>query len=527
MSQSNLDDHTIPMPGFYGKLPVLGDFVSRRLPHDFITQWDGWLQSSFAVSREMLAERWLHYYLNSPIWRFGLSSGLCGKDSWIGIIMPSVDRVGRYFPLTIARKTPANISVEQFFCSSSAWFESAEQIALMALENDLSVDVFDEMVRKVENSKTSSGVNFLPDLTQSFEELQFQTGVTIPVMDQNMLNGGIRGLSFWSTAGSEAIQSGSCFFRGLPPFNYFSGFLTGQFYLQGWDLTHNNLSLPDSQSPISVSQQNHQLHQSHQPPDSNMSGVKQNQNNAILSTPHQRASKLAWRSFSKTDRGHVRKINEDSILDRPDLGLWVIADGMGGHHAGDVASQKIIHSLNHHFQPNSLEGAITEFRQILNQVNFELRELSEKNEGNKIIGSTIVALLGGEQHFVCFWAGDSRLYRLRDNQLVQLTVDHCEYQNSDYEMIVGSKNSTLKVSNVITRAVGAFDELHMDSLFIEIQSGDIYLLSSDGLDKELEFNEIEKILQENIYSDSVELLLEGVLSRKGRDNVSVIVVEVM
>ena len=94
-------------------------------------------------------------------------------------------------------------------------------------------------------------------------------------------------------------------------------------------------------------------------------------------------------------------------------------------------------------------------------------------------------------------------------------------------MIVGSKNSTLKVSNVITRAVGAFDELHMDSLFIEIQSGDIYLLSSDGLDKELEFNEIEKILQENIYSDSVELLLENVLSRKGRDNVSVIIVEVM
>ncbi len=515
MSQSNLEGNTSNLPGFYGKLPVLGDFVSRRLPHDFIIQWDSWLQSSFAVSRERLAERWLPCYLSSPIWRFGLSSGLCGQDSWVGIIMPSVDRVGRYFPLTMARKTSRNMSLERFFCQSSLWFDKAEHIALTALENDLSVETFDEMVRQIAEYDLSALSDFLPDLTKSFEELQFQAGVTTPVMDQNMLNGGVKGLSFWSTAGSASIQPGSCIFKGMPSFSQFSGFLTGQFYQQGWDLTQDHLYAADSQSPISVVQS--------PPQQQDLNQRKAGQKNAILSTPHQRATNTAWRSFSKTDRGHVRKLNEDSILDRPDLGLWVVADGMGGHHAGDVASQKIIHSLNNYFKASSLESAIGQFRQILNTVNAQLRELAE----NQIIGSTIVALLGGEQHFVCFWAGDSRLYRLRDNQLVQLTVDHCEPQHQGYTMTTNDKNSSLKVSNVITRAVGAFDELQMDSLFIEIQPGDIYLLSSDGLDKELEFNEIEKILQENIYSDSVELLLENVLSRKGRDNVSVIIVEVM
>ena len=93
---------SITSVGFYGKLPMVGDFVSRRLPNDFISSWDSWLQSAIAASREELGDDWLKNYLTSPIWRFLLSPGLCGNQAVAGIMMPSVDRVGRYYPLTVA-----------------------------------------------------------------------------------------------------------------------------------------------------------------------------------------------------------------------------------------------------------------------------------------------------------------------------------------------------------------------------------------------------------------------------------------
>jgi len=91
-----------PTPGFYGKVPGLGDFVSRRLPQAFIDPWDVWLQAAIASSRQQLGEQWLDIYLTSPLWRYALSPGSCGARGWAGVLMPSVDRVGRYFPLTIA-----------------------------------------------------------------------------------------------------------------------------------------------------------------------------------------------------------------------------------------------------------------------------------------------------------------------------------------------------------------------------------------------------------------------------------------
>ena len=90
------------IPGFYGKLPELGDFVNRRLPQNFIDPWDSWLQQAIATSRDQLGGNWLNNYLTSPIWRFAVSSGVVGESPWCGLLMPSVDRVGRYFPLTLA-----------------------------------------------------------------------------------------------------------------------------------------------------------------------------------------------------------------------------------------------------------------------------------------------------------------------------------------------------------------------------------------------------------------------------------------
>src|SRR5512139_3843786 len=94
------------MPGWYGKIPNLGDFASRRLPSRFIVAWDDWLQRALASSRAQLGGQWLDLYLTSPVWRFLLMPGVCGSAAWAGVLMPSVDRVGRYFPLTIALELP-------------------------------------------------------------------------------------------------------------------------------------------------------------------------------------------------------------------------------------------------------------------------------------------------------------------------------------------------------------------------------------------------------------------------------------
>jgi type VI secretion system protein ImpM len=126
-----------PGPGWYGKIPNLGDFASRRLPSRFIVTWDDWLQRALACSRAQLGDQWLDMYLTSPVWRFLLMPGVCGNTAWAGVLMPSVDRVGRYFPLTIAIEL-ARITLRRDWLERlSAWLGRAEGTALSTL--DLSV----------------------------------------------------------------------------------------------------------------------------------------------------------------------------------------------------------------------------------------------------------------------------------------------------------------------------------------------------------------------------------------------------
>src|SRR5260370_19714540 len=94
-------EHADDGPGFFGKLPSHGDFVSRRLPPAIIAVWEAWLDAGLERSRELLGQGWLEGYLSIPIWRFAVSAGCCGDPSVAGVLMPSLDRVGRYYPLPI------------------------------------------------------------------------------------------------------------------------------------------------------------------------------------------------------------------------------------------------------------------------------------------------------------------------------------------------------------------------------------------------------------------------------------------
>ncbi len=223
-----------------------------------------------------------------------------------------------------------------------------------------------------------------------------------------------------------------------------------------------------------------------------------------------------WHSWAVTDIGKQRKRNEDAVLNKPEAGVWAVADGMGGHDAGDIASQLIVDSLESIFSATNLKISIEQVDNCLQSVNTHLRSLAEQSQKNAIIGSTVVVLIAQQQRCAVLWAGDSRLYRLRNHQLQQLTQDHCpNYGNIANEWAV-------KSSNEITRAVGADEELDLDCEITDVHEGDMFLLCSDGLDKEISPKEIEQVLLNQEPEKIVGTLLELALERGARDNVSIV-----
>lgn len=130
-------------PGFIGKIPSQGDFVHRRLPWEFIDAWDAWMQDSIGATRERLGENWLDYYLVAPVWRFLLTAGSCDNNAWLGLWFPSVDRVGRHFPMTIAVPLPAQRAHPALLLKLEDWLAGLEETALAALDPRMSLEQLD------------------------------------------------------------------------------------------------------------------------------------------------------------------------------------------------------------------------------------------------------------------------------------------------------------------------------------------------------------------------------------------------
>jgi type VI secretion system protein ImpM len=237
------------MVGFYGKLPCRGDFLHRRVPQEFVDVWDNWVRESLTASRRQLQERWLDAYLTSPVWRFVLTEGLCGRDSYAGVILPSVDKVGRYFPLTIVARWEVEVSALETACNQSRWFECAEALALHALDAPaLDFDVFDQGVADLAAQIDAVGepTNFLPDLAQCGERADRATHwylslspsrslrYVVEAMGQRELERRLHPLSLWWTEGSNDISPGMLWVSGLPQPSGFAAMLSGERAESGW-----------------------------------------------------------------------------------------------------------------------------------------------------------------------------------------------------------------------------------------------------------------------------------------------------
>lgn len=123
--------------GWYGKVASLGDFTLRGLPPEFVQPWDTWLQQGMRDSRTRLGEDWIGLYLHAPVWRFALASGLCGRAAVAGVVVPSVDRVGRHFPLTVGATLDDGTALHELVGAGAAWFDSLAGLGVEAMRGAL------------------------------------------------------------------------------------------------------------------------------------------------------------------------------------------------------------------------------------------------------------------------------------------------------------------------------------------------------------------------------------------------------
>ena len=236
---------------------------------------------------------------------------------------------------------------------------------------------------------------------------------------------------------------------------------------------------------------------------------------------------LSWHSYGITDVGRTRRHNEDSMLERSESGMWVVADGMGGHTAGDFASQLIVNSLKKVHEGLSLERYIDDIENTLISVNEKLIEKANKNAKPTIVGSTVVIMLAYDKYCIYLWAGDSRLYRLRDSQLQQMTIDHSQVEQYIEQGLISREEATVHPhGNMITRAVGATSSFFLDMGIQEMKKGDRYLLCSDGLNKHTEDVEFQEILGDGTVEEICKKMINTTLNRGAGDNTTAIVIDI-
>lgn len=236
-----------------------------------------------------------------------------------------------------------------------------------------------------------------------------------------------------------------------------------------------------------------------------------------------------YQSAAGTHVGAVRSHNEDGFVNRPDLGLWAVADGAGGHQAGEVASGKIVELLEGIALNLAAPQMLAEVRLRLHAAHQALREEAARRGPGALVASTVVVLLARDAHFACLWAGDSRAYLMRHGKLAQLTRDHSLLQELlDSGRITEEQAVGHPQGNIITRAVGAdAQSLDLDKVTGQLLSGDRFLLCSDGLCKTLAEAQIAAALAENAEEPAPEQLIRAALERQVGDNVTAVEIEVV
>jgi type VI secretion system protein ImpM len=485
--------------GLFGKLPSHGDFLERRAPPGFVAAWDRWLQEAVLVSRADLAERWLERYLTSPIWRFYCSAGVCGSAPVVGFMVPSVDCVGRYFPFTVVVALTSTAAPGTTIRQSHALLASAEQLVLDLLDSRTAdFDGFDEQLVAL------SGQHALPGLARMAPadasavidgagrgpwHLAMPASAGLDVVFDQLVGQRLTSVygphSVWWTEGSADVEPSSLLVSGLPPPPLFAAMMDGGWAQRGW-------------ATLAVA-----------------SAAEDPSGLGMAATVSRDGTLLQFQSAALSDVGRVRRSNQDAYIERTEVGIWAVADGLGGLSEGDLASRMVCDAIADVAPAPQLEVTLERARQRLADVNDYLQAKGEHVGGGGRSASTVVALFVSRTRAAALWAGDSRIYRWRNGVLEQLTHDHSLGAGFEGEV----------ESTAITRAVGAERAIAFDVLELTVMAGDRFLLCSDGLTRVLPDARLSECLARGPIQDAVATLVAETLTAGAPDNVTAIIVE--
>jgi len=244
---------------------------------------------------------------------------------------------------------------------------------------------------------------------------------------------------------------------------------------------------------------------------------------ALEATAHRGAS-VNWHSIGKSDIGHTRQVNEDAFFNSVEQGLWAVADGMGGLARGDYASGIVVDALVYCSRLDSLASSIRNLELKLREAHDNCRNAFHGER----VGSTVAALFSYGRYVFFLWAGDTRVYRLRDGQLSQVTCDHTLGQEKCARGELSPAKAKLHPSShVLTRAVGVHQTLHLELDYDTVKSGDRYLICSDGLYNPMQSAAIETLLGQDSIEEALENLVQEALKRGGQDNITAVIAELV
>jgi type VI secretion system ImpM family protein len=412
----------------HGKLPARGDFIAVCMTATLGATWQPWIDENLSWLKQDLGNDWAHSLMEWPMQEFCLLPDEPNQPSClIGVICPSVDSVGRFYPLTVFALWPVA-------SAPTAWYSQARAFLNHALEPQ---NPYETTVQALEALATSAEISSLAWIeTEAFRSL-------------------------WRVPSAQRFLST----EGLP-----------------------------------------------------------------APRPLTRRMKTALKSNSFdvgsiTDKGLKRAHNEDSFLCRTDLGLWAIADGLGGYDAGDIASRLAVEALSTLKPAASLQDLTEHTVNHLQQAHDAIHTYADQN-GIESCGTTVVVFLAQMGAFTALWSGDSRLYRWRNGSLEPITKDHSAAQEKiDAGELTPQTARSWPRRNQITQALGVFDDFYVETRTGNYQPNDVFLLCSDGLTEHVEDAEIATALANSPSAQTAsDALLQLTLARGASDNITVIVV---